>query len=341
MERVSILIPVLNPEKFFLDLISNLINRGIHKIIIVNDGSENKHQELFNQLKQENKCIVLEHQKNMGKGRALKTGFEYFVQNCNNDIGLITVDADGQHLVEDVIKLAGMLKDDSNYIILGSRKFNIGVPLRSRFGNFITKYFFYFITGVKISDTQTGLRAIPSNIVGRLTSIQGERYEYELNVLLSSGFLGVGLVEEPVNTVYIDNNSASHFRPLMDSCKIYFVFVKFLFSSLSSAVVDFIIFWMLFIISDSIFYSLVSARFLASSYNFLVNKELVFRKKGHVVGSLLKYYGLASTVLLITYYFIKFSTTFLGWEVLLSKVIIEILLFVFSFNVQRNYIFRK
>lgn len=341
MERVSIVIPVFNPENNFFDLVSDLISRGIHKIIIVNDGSEKNHQDLFDKLKQEKNCVVLEHQRNMGKGRALKTGFDYFIKYCSNDVGLISVDADGQHLVDDVVKLAAMLNYDSNSIILGSRNFNVGTPLRSRFGNFVTKYFFYFITGIKISDTQTGLRAIPRNLVGRLTNIIGERYDYELNMLLSSRFLGVELVEEPISTVYIDNNSTSHFRPLVDSIKIYFVFIRFLFSSLSSAVVDFSIFWFFFSISNNIFYSLVGARLLASAYNFLVNKKLVFRRNGYVLVQLLKYYGLAGVVLFTTYYFIKFTTLFLGWNVIFSKIIIEILLFIFSFHIQRKYIFRR
>jgi len=231
MKNICIIIPVLNPTSKIVSLVSDLIDKGAKHIVVINDGSDEGCENIFSQLEKFS-CIILSHKKNRGKGRALKTGFDYFINNYKNDIGLVTVDADGQHLVKDVVRLAARLNSiDSDTIFLGSRSFDSDTPFRSRFGNKITKYLFYFLTGIKINDTQTGLRAIPRNLIKRLIAIDGERYEYELNVLLGLRDNKIGVEEESIKTIYIDNNKTSHFRPLVDSFKIYFLFISiFVFS---------------------------------------------------------------------------------------------------------------
>ena len=168
--------------------------------------------------------------------------------------GIITVDADGQHLIEDSLRVCESWKEHRDQIVTGSRRFTGKVPVRSRIGNSITRGIFRLTTGRRIYDTQTGLRAFSVSRVPEMLSLSGDRYEYEINQLLNSCTKGTGVFEVPINTVYIDENKSSHFNTIRDSIKIYKVilkylaptFLKFLSSSLLSFLIDIIGFIILF-----------------------------------------------------------------------------------------------
>lgn len=217
-DDVAIIIPAYNPGECLIELIDKLAENQYAKIIVINDGSKSK--EIFEKIK--HKAVMLEHTVNQGKGKALKTGFNYCTKNMSNIIGVITVDADGQHAIEDINTIYEKLKIKRDSILLGSRNFDeANIPYRSKFGNKIISKILERKTKINIEDTQTGLRAIPIKYLQELEEISGERFEYETNMLMYCIKNNMQIEEIPINTIYIDKNKHSHFNVFMDSINIY------------------------------------------------------------------------------------------------------------------------
>lgn len=180
---------------------------------------------------------------NLGKGRALKTAFNHCLlasggisggadSVCRGIPGCVTADSDGQHTPADILACMRSLWDNPESLILGCRDFDgPAVPARSSFGNKCTRQVFRYLLGLSVSDTQTGLRAIPAFFMEKLLEVKGERFEYETNMLIEAKNLNIRILEVPVKTIYIEENKTSHFNPIKDSLRIYLVFGKFLFSS--------------------------------------------------------------------------------------------------------------
>ena len=214
-------IPSLNPDHRLIKLVEDLLNNNFNKIIIVDDGSSDK--TIFNKLKEKDEVIVLTHDVNKGKGMALKTAFTYYKDNLLKDYkGVVCLDSDGQHLVSDTIKV-GILMAKENKFVLGTRLFNTKeTPLRNKTGNRITSKVFKRFFGVYLKDTQTGLRAIPNRLIDLHLNTDGDRFEYEMNVLIDLVKNGEEIKEEDIKTVYLENsNKKSHFKVFKDSYKIY------------------------------------------------------------------------------------------------------------------------
>lgn len=336
---IPILIPAYEPDKLLLDLINRLIESGITNIIIINDGSGPEYKELFNQIEKNEFCHVCTHAVNLGKGRAIKTGLNFALITYPELNGIVTADSDGQHLTEDILKVQKELLEYPQNLILGSRSFNKKIPFRSKLGNEITKRVFHMLTGVKVSDTQTGLRGIPSKYIPECIKMDGEKYEYEINMLISCSKNEVLIKEIPIETVYIDQNRSSHFNPVLDSLKIYFVLFRFLLSSLTTSFIDFIVFIICAKFGMNILLSTVMARLVAGNYNFIINKKIVFKSQSNVIVSFVKYWALVTLLGTISYLGILTLVNYLNFNLLLSKALVETLLFLISFAVQRNLIF--
>lgn len=217
--ETAVLIPAYKPDEKLVELCKKIIFEKM-KVIVVNDGSGYEFEDIFNEIKNLD-CILIEHEENFGKGTALKTGIKYALEN--NITKLVTADADGQHSVEDIISVSKELENNAETIILGSRNIK-EMPLRSRFGNSLTKFLFSFLRGIKINDTQTGLRGIP--VVKEWLILEGDRYEYEMNMLIFSKHIKIELKEIPISTIYINENESSHFKPIKDGLKIYKILFK-------------------------------------------------------------------------------------------------------------------
>lgn len=224
--KVVPIIPSFNPDEKLLKSIEKLISNGFEKIIVVNDGSDNK--KFFDDIVKIKECILLTHEINKGKGCALKTAFRYYKENLQKKYdGVITLDADGQHQIEDVINISNVLTDNKLFV-LGTRLFNTKeTPFRNKFGNRLTSKLFKKLYGVYLKDTQTGLRAIPNHLIDLHLNAHGERFEYEINALIDLVKSYEKILQIDIKTVYLeDSNKKSHFNPLKDSYKIYKILFK-------------------------------------------------------------------------------------------------------------------
>ena len=221
MLAVTILIPVYQPHLELIELVAAL--RAVHyqSIIVVNDGSDLEHETFFRRLEDDG-IIVLHHEKNLGKGRALQTGFQYWYDNLRSDTcGIVTADADGQHAVADITTVANNLMAAPTQLHLGVREFLKDIPLRSRIGNTLTRKLFNLMTRQNLHDTQTGLRGIPKKLIRLLQRVKSHGYEFELEMLFIAIKYKIDIAQHPIETLYIDHNESSHFNPIKDSIKIY------------------------------------------------------------------------------------------------------------------------
>ena len=336
-----IIIPAYNPDEKLLKVLKDLKKKVNKKIVIVNDGSDERSDKIF--LESKSYAEVLKHPSNKGKGAAMKTGLKYVKENMPEEDGVIFVDADGQHKANDVDKMIKEFEDNKDSLILGVRVFDKDVPFRSQFGNKLTRQLFKLYTHKYISDTQTGLRAVSTKHIPRLLRIEGNRYEYEMNMLIEFAKKKIPIKEVPIATIYEDKqNSTSHFNVIKDSYRIYKVFFKFIFSSVSSWLIDYLMFILLTLLlgKQGIFLGLcnVLARLISSSYNYLMNKKVVF-KKGKK--TLPKYIALAIFILIMNTILLYIFTNLFKIPTALAKLLVEVLLFFVSFTMQDRYIFKE
>ena len=292
-------------------------------------------------------CFVLCHCVNQGKGRALKDAFNYYLQTFSDAVGVITVDSDGQHQIQDINACAKSLLNNPRKLTMGCRNFDgKNIPFRSKFGNILTRNVFGMLCGVRVSDTQTGLRAIPTELVRLFLGTQGERFEYEMNMLIDCKQYDVPIVEVPIKTVYLEENASSHFNPLQDSVRIYAVFLKYVLSSLSSFVIDVAFFSFFVLLFKAIFplyyiaVTTVLARIISSAFNYFINKNTVFKNKNGNPFALPKYYSLAIVQMICS----ALGVTLLHSVVpmvneTLVKMVVDTLLFLLSFKIQRDWVF--
>ena len=334
------IVPAYNPDSKLPLFVADL-KEYFDQIIVINDGSDPAHLPIFQSL--EDTCIVLNHYFNQGKGRAIKTGLNKayeLISKGGNYGGIVTADADGQHKLEDVLKVRNAMASSNNTVILGVRDFSSkGIPARSRFGNNITKQIMKYLCGISVSDTQTGLRGIPTKFIGLLLSTEGERYEYETNCLLTIRQNNIAIDEVSISTIYENDNKSSHFNPLIDSFIIYKVIFKYSLSSLLSVAVDFSVFTICIALGLKIWVSIFVGRIVSTGINFLLNKKAVFKAKGHTVQQLIKYIVLVLISGGIVAMLISLLTRIMRINVVLAKAIIESFMFFINYCIQKNYIF--
>ncbi len=226
-----ILIPAYHPDEKLLHLLESLHAADLRKILVVNDGSGLDCDGIFSEIRRRwSSVTVLAHETNRGKGGALKTAFRYLLEHADSSSqGAVTADADGQHTVPDIRCVMDEMERAPEALVLGVRMFEGRVPLRSAFGNRLTRFLLRLLYGVRIPDTQTGLRGIPRAMMERCLEIPSNRYEFELDMLLAAVSGGIEIRSVPIRTIYIDNNASSRFHPLRDSARIYSVLFRNLF----------------------------------------------------------------------------------------------------------------
>ncbi|MCR5294260.1 MAG: bifunctional glycosyltransferase family 2/GtrA family protein [Lachnospiraceae bacterium] len=332
------LIPAYEPEPLLIGLVEKLAEKGF-SIVVVDDGSGPDYRTVFESIAPF--ARVLTHPVNQGKGRALKTAFNYILQAYDDPSIVVTVDADGQHSVKDALMLCETAEKHPDSLVLGSRKMKGRIPLRSRFGNASTRLVYRLTTGLRVYDTQTGLRAFSLELIPRMLEIPGARYEYEMNVLLAFAKNHVPILEEEIETIYLDNNSASHFDAVRDSCRIYKEILKFSASSLAGFAVDYSLYSLLLFSGASLAAANVFARAVSASVNYTLNRKFVFRSKAGVARSAASYFLLAAGILAGNTCLLSLLVNTLGVHQLAAKLLTEIAFFIFSWFIQKFFVFRR
>lgn len=341
MNKVLVLIPAYRPDEKLIHLVRQLALIGMSDIVIVIDGLDGRTSSVVERLREMVECHLVFHVINLGKGRALKTGINYCLHSFKDAIGIVTADADGQHLPEDIKNIAETLIDNPTKLILGVRTFDRNVPIKSKIGNILTRHVVSYLMGRKITDTQTGLRGIPVKDAYHFLKISGEKYEYEINMLMETTKQNIAIMEVPIRTVYIENNRGSHFNPLWDSMRIYFVLARYFLSSLGSFIVDNVIFAATFTIFSSMLFSLIIARCCSLFFNFALNQSFVFLYKGGIGSAFIRYLALVVLSGGIAYYSIYGMVNYGGFNVYISKIIVESFLFFANFTIQQRWVFNK
>ncbi len=352
LKSMMIVIPSFDPDEKLMQVVSGMVEAGFSNILLVDDGSDEQHIAPFKEAAIYPECIVLTHERNLGKGMALKTAFYYIKHNRPDIVGVITADGDNQHKPNDAVKLALNLLTKPDTVMMGVRNFKEShVPFHNRMGNTITSGVFKFLCGIKLSDTQTGLRGIPSTYLEGFLDVDGDRFEYETNVLLFMKTASIPFHEIPIETVYLDGNKTSHFNPLTDSAKIYMPIVKFAGGSIFSSIIDLSFFTVLVwlmrdlpSIDKQIFIATACARVVSSLFNYGFNRHTVFASDEPKRNTMLRYYTLCVVQTFISYKGVAMlvETLFLqGFGKTLIKLLVDCILFLLTFQIQREWVFKK
>ena len=350
-EKISVIVPAYKPDEKMLVMLAELVKDGFDDILVVNDGSPEGFEQIFDKVKEIPECTLLVHEVNKGKGAAMKTAFAWFLEHRPERECVITADADGQHLPKDIANVAQTCVKTEK-IVFGVRDFSHPSVLpRSRFGNRATCLTFRLFFGLKLKDTQTGLRAFPKKYLPELMLAKGDRYEYETNVIFMMNKKSMPLEQVEIETVYIDDNKSSHFRPIVDSIKIYALIIKYLLSSVASALIDegaFFIFKNLAFLAalpiPLTFTAAILARIISSLVNFAINAKVVFGEKASFA-AMVKYYILAVAQISVS------AACVFGLEHLfrveapilstLIKTVVDVILFFFSFRIQHKWVYNE
>lgn len=342
MTRPVALIPAYKPVSVLPDLAAALLAGGAFEAVIcVDDGGGEAYAPLFRRLADLG-VVVLRHVVNLGKGQALKTGFNHVLLHWPDSPGVVTVDADGQHLPEDAEVVGRALAAEPDHLVLGYRSFHRrdkDIPWRSRWGNLATCLAMRLFTGLKISDTQTGLRGVPLFLLPSLLRLKTMRYEYEMDMLLLARRHNIPIREVPVRAVYEKGNPISHFNPLWDSMRIYFMLLRFSSVSLLTALLDYVLFAAL-IVFLPLWLALSLARITAAVFQFVMSARYVFFAKGKRWPLFLRYVLVFVFIAFLAYGGIFLLTHHTSLPVLAAKALVETALFLVSFLLQREFVFK-
>lgn len=347
MDDIVIIIPTYKPDRKIMMEFIQKVKNNFKNIIVVDDGNGKEYADFFENI-QKGGIVVLKHYINYGKGRGIKTAFNYILNNYHNILGAVTADCDGQHYIEDIIKCAEKLKENPEKLVIGYRNFDEKqVPLRSRVGNKTTRWVFKTFVGMKITDTQSGLRAFGKNTMEIFLRTSGERYEYETNMLIDCKEKNIEIVEVPISTVYIRNNAGSNFNTIKDAIVIGKIFVKYVISSLSSFILD-IFLYTLFVnllpeiridwLTEIVLATII-ARIISSIYNFTINSKIVFKNQNK--DSIIKYFILCIVQMFISAFAVSEVFEILHINSTLIKVVVDTIIFIANFAIQREWVFKK
>ncbi|WP_024286593.1 bifunctional glycosyltransferase family 2/GtrA family protein [Cellulomonas sp. KRMCY2] len=341
-----VLIPAYQPDERLVRLVEQVLGtRPDLHVVVVDDGSGPAYRPVVEAVRALG-CTVIGHPTNRGKGFALRAGFEH-VARVHPGQDVVCADCDGQHSPVDILRVAdqvhaGRAGSGRTAMVLGARRFTGHVPVRSRFGNAMTRPLVGLATHLRVQDTQTGLRGYPASMLGWLQTVPGDRFEYELTVLLRAQGAGYRIEEVGIETIYLEQNASSHFRPLADSLRVLAPLLRFLLSSLGAFAVDAVALLALHAVTGQLLTSVVGARVISSTVNFLTNRRLVFAGgSDKPVGAAAAQYWSLAVALLAAGYGLLAALTHVGLPLVAAKVVTDATLFAASFQVQRRVVFAR
>lgn len=331
-----LLIPSYEPDLRLATLVSDL-RRTLPwaHVVVVDDGSGTSYAGIFD-MAADAGATILRHTTNRGKGAALRTGLAWAAAHAPT-ARIVCADGDGQHTPTDIARVADAVAPAT--LVLGGRRFTGVVPARSRAGNAVSRWAFRALTGIRVHDTQTGLRGFAPDVRDWLLTVEGDRFEYEFNALLAARRAGVTITEVPIATIYLADNASSHFRPLVDSARIYAPVLRFAASSLTGYTLDVLGLLVLMAATADLVVSVAGARLMSASVTFALNRSVVFRHAGGRRRSAARYAALALLLLAANQVLMAALVSAWGWPLLAGKVVTEAALFGVSYVVQDRVVF--
>ncbi len=348
LHDIAVVIPAFEPGTALPGLLGALRRLGFAHIVLVDDGSPAEYAPVFRAAQAEYACVVLRHAANLGKGRALKTAFNYILTERGDLRGAVTMDADGRHAPEDAAACAAALADRPDALVLACpdpARMN-GAPLRVRFSRQCARRAVQFLSGIRVSDPQTALRGMSRELMLRFLATEGERYEYEMNVLLDTKELDIPIHEVLVAPPKAGQNTRTHFRPLLDSLRIYAVFLKFLVSSLSSYALDIILFTILVpVLRDaSVRFAIPAAAYIArafsASFNYIINKKTIFKSRERTARTMFRYLVVCILQITLSAFVTDILVHLTKIPPTAVKILVDSALFFFSYTMQKDWVFR-
>ncbi|MFC0445626.1 glycosyltransferase [Pseudidiomarina halophila] len=339
--RPVIIIPAYNPDVRLTQLVKTLLEdaNDYQGIVVINDGSDAT--SIFTELETFDQVTVLQHETNLGKGAALKTGFSWVERHAGASVGAVTADADGQHLPDDILAVAKAFHNEPDALWLGSRDFKApGIPFRSWLGNTFARFTFRLGLRINVPDTQTGLRGVPAKLLPELIEMPSNRYEFELDMLILAKRNQLRFCSLDITTVYEEGNKSSHFKPLQDSLRIYSKFLKFSGVGIASALIDYGLFALIYGFTGEILAAIASARLCSGIFNFSMNRQWVFGRGGSLFRDA-THYSLLAAVLVAVNYMLTKGLLLVGVSPFIGKPASEVIVFLLSYRLQKKLVFRN
>jgi glycosyltransferase involved in cell wall biosynthesis len=211
--KICVIVPTYNNHKTLQRVLDSVLSYTSN-VIVVNDGSTDTTAQI---LENYPNLVQLHHPKNAGKGIALRNGFKKALElNFNY---AITIDSDGQHFASDIGGFVSVLEKEGDALLIGSRNMTQeNVPKKSSFGNKFSNFWFWFETGIKLEDTQSGYRLYPLQKIP--TRYFTNKFEFEIEVIVRSAWKDIPVKNIPVQVLYDPTERVSHFRPFKDFTRI-------------------------------------------------------------------------------------------------------------------------
>lgn len=336
---MTVLIPAYKPGLQLLMLIEKIREKCSFDIVIVDDGNGEAFLKIF-KMTEDRGCTVLTHETGLGRGSALKTGFKY-IKQMGEPEGVVCTECDGLYTADDIIRIARQITEHKHHIILGGRRFIGSVPLRSRLAGSMSRLMFSFVSGKSVNDTQTRLRGYSCDMLGWLCDIPGRHFDFEMNVLIEATPAGYSIFEDEIVKAYDKDSSTSHFQLLRELAQVCLPVFKFSATSILSGILDFILLLVIQRLTSNLLIAVVSARVCSSILNYILNGLFVFNSgsmKGHNK-SIPRYFILSAIVLFFNYLLMYLFNEQIGIHIIISKLLTEAILFIFSYWSQRKFVF--
>lgn len=341
--EILIIIPAYNPPIDLFKALLAKIDNVFPNILIVNDGSSEEYSSFFKKI--EKKYRVLKHEYNFGKGKAIKTAYSYALDNYQEVLAYVVIDCDNQHDIEDMINCCKMAIKHPDSLVIGVRDFSLqNVPFKSRYGNRITRLMINWLFNCDIKDTQTGLRAITPNIAKKLINISGDRFNYELKCLIFCCEENIPIIEVPIKTIYINNNKESRYNPIKDSIIIYKEFINYYIKLFIPYLFSLLVFLTVFYFwnYNNDLKAILLVNILAGLVNIILNIFLNYKNiyRHNSLGNNIVYVLKKIFKILLGSFLIYICYNLLNCNLLISKVLIDLILTIIIYIIFRNVGFK-
>ena len=344
-----IVIPVRQPDAHLADLVHQLRQKTAHPILVVDDGSSPDLASAWEAVKQS--AVVLRHDKPCGRGRAVKTALTYAASHFAREQGIVVADADGSVMVSDIEQIGAAFAEHPEALLIGFRSCTGKKPLHKKIGDTLFRYMFAFASGIKLGDARSGLRAYSMQQIPDILGQPGEDSDYDMAVLLDCIQRHVPVVEVPLEPAAAVSPPAWP-QSFWKSLRIYSVILKYTGVAVLSFLIDYTLFRLFYFILNGFGFSSVfgisavrignvAARIVSSTINFTLNRQLVFKDRGNLLISALKYYTLVVFILLINTCLLMFLNEICGIPAGIAKLLTEVVLFTASMLLQRLFVFRN